>query len=136
MNQCLQNQYATPSIYIFYGIKVYKKSIFFDHLPPSSCKRSLRTAPNVSSKKCRGKISMSLYFPARLLCPLKLMMDKRVLFRSYFCNIFVHLCNMNVHCTYHYILLSSHINKALENRNFNLISLRLENPRTRLLQLI
>ena len=29
-----------PSVYIFYGIKVYKKS-FFDHLPPSSCKRSL-----------------------------------------------------------------------------------------------
>ena len=30
-----------PSVYIFYGIKVYKKLIFFDHLPPSSCKRSL-----------------------------------------------------------------------------------------------
>ena len=33
-----------PSVYIFYGIKVYKKSIFFDHLPPSSCKHSLWTS--------------------------------------------------------------------------------------------
>ena len=33
-----------PSVYIFYGIKVYKKSIF-DHLPPSSCEHSLWTAP-------------------------------------------------------------------------------------------
>ena len=30
-----------PSVYIFYGIKVYKKVDFFDHLPSVVCERSL-----------------------------------------------------------------------------------------------
>ena len=34
-----------PSVYIFYGTKVYKKSIFLTTYPPTSCKRSLWTAP-------------------------------------------------------------------------------------------
>ena len=29
-----------PSVYIFYGIKVYKKSIFLTTYPPFCCKRS------------------------------------------------------------------------------------------------
>ena len=34
-----------PSVYIFYVMKVYKKSIFLTTYPSSSCKRSLWTAP-------------------------------------------------------------------------------------------
>ena len=34
-----------PSVYIFYGIKVYKKSIILTTYPPSSCKRSLWMPP-------------------------------------------------------------------------------------------
>ena len=36
-----------PSVYIFYGIKVYKKVNFFDDLPLSSCKRSLWKPPKL-----------------------------------------------------------------------------------------
>ena len=35
-----------PCVDIFYGINLDKKWIFLDHLPTSSCKRSLWTAPN------------------------------------------------------------------------------------------
>ena len=34
-----------PCVYIFYGMKVYKKFTFLDHLPTLSCKRSLWTPP-------------------------------------------------------------------------------------------
>ena len=46
---CLQDlsffDHLPPSVYIFFGIKVYKKINFFDHLALSSCKRSMWTAP-------------------------------------------------------------------------------------------
>ena len=38
--------YHLPFVDIFYGINVDKKWTFFDHLPTSSCKRSLGTPPN------------------------------------------------------------------------------------------
>ena len=34
-----------PCVYIFYGMNVYKTWTFLDHLPTSSCKRSLWTTP-------------------------------------------------------------------------------------------
>ena len=44
---CLFLTTYPPSVYIFYGIKVYKKSIFLTTYPPSSCKRSLWTTPKL-----------------------------------------------------------------------------------------
>ena len=37
--------HITPSVDIFYLMKVDKKSTFLNYLPPSSCKRSLWTTP-------------------------------------------------------------------------------------------
>ena len=38
-----------PCVDIFYGINVDKKWTFLDHLPTSSCKRSLWTTPNIAA---------------------------------------------------------------------------------------
>ena len=40
-----------PSVYIFYDINVYKKSIFLTTYPPSKSKRSLWTPPYVTTEK-------------------------------------------------------------------------------------
>ena len=42
-----------PYIDILYGINVDKKLIFLDHLPSSSCKRSLWTTPSLGVAKAR-----------------------------------------------------------------------------------
>ena len=44
-SQNLGNSLYLIKVDIFYLIKVDKKSIFLDYLPPSSCKRSLWTTP-------------------------------------------------------------------------------------------
>ena len=41
------SDHLLPYVYVFYGIKVDKKWTFLDHLPTSSCKRSLWTPPYV-----------------------------------------------------------------------------------------
>ena len=55
-----------PSFYIFYGIKV--KVHFFDHLPLSSCKRSLWTPPYKNmSNDFKVTVPVSRYIPIQML---------------------------------------------------------------------